>query len=79
MLYKFRAFAGDSRHHALTGASGDRTWGGGMGAALLTLALKKKWVNADIDSRALSITARGRRAMRQHFGANIQAGRKLDP
>lgn len=53
--------------------------GGGMGAALLTLALKKKWVNADIDSRALSITARGRRTMREHFGVNIQAGRKLDP
>jgi DNA-binding transcriptional ArsR family regulator len=44
--------------------------GGAMGAALLTLALKKKWVSPDLDSRALSITSRGRREMNEHFGLN---------
>jgi len=44
--------------------------GGAMGAALLTLALRKKWVSPDLDSRALSITPRGRREMHEHFGLN---------
>jgi len=42
--------------------------GGAMGAALLTLALKKKWVSPDLDSRALSVNPRGRREMHEHFG-----------
>ena len=45
--------------------------GGAMGAALLTLALKKKWVSPDLDSRALSITSRGKREMLTHFGLSI--------
>jgi DNA-binding transcriptional ArsR family regulator len=44
--------------------------GGAMGAALLTLALKKKWVSPDLDSRVLSITTRGRHEMHEHFGLN---------
>ena len=42
--------------------------GGAIGAALLTLALRKKWVVQDLDSRALRITALGRREMRARFG-----------
>ncbi|MGZ3496888.1 MAG: ArsR/SmtB family transcription factor [Vulcanimicrobiaceae bacterium] len=34
--------------------------GGAIGAALLKLALKKRWVVQDLDSRALSITSLGR-------------------
>jgi len=37
--------------------------GGALGAALWKLALKRKWVVPDLDSRALSITAHGRREM----------------
>jgi DNA-binding transcriptional ArsR family regulator len=45
--------------------------GGSLGAALLTLALRKKWVNRELDSRALEITARGRREMQTHLGLQI--------
>ena len=42
--------------------------GGALGAALLTLALKKKWVVQDLDSRALRITHYGKQQMRDRFG-----------
>jgi DNA-binding transcriptional ArsR family regulator len=42
--------------------------GGALGAAVLKLALKQKWVVRDLDSRALEITARGRRDMAARFG-----------
>jgi len=42
--------------------------GGALGAALLKVALKKKWVLQDLDSRALSVTSLGRREMRARFG-----------
>jgi DNA-binding transcriptional ArsR family regulator len=42
--------------------------GGALGAALLTLALKKKWAIQDLDSRALTVTPLGRRDMRARFG-----------
>ncbi len=45
--------------------------GGALGAALLTLALKKKWVSPDLDSRALTITTRGGREMFTHFGLAV--------
>jgi DNA-binding transcriptional ArsR family regulator len=41
--------------------------GGAMGAALLDLALQRKWVSRDLNSRALAVTPRGRREMRKHF------------
>jgi len=47
--------------------------GGALGAALLNVALKRKWVVQDLDSRALSVTKAGRREMRARFG--IQEGR----
>ena len=42
--------------------------GGAIGAALLKLALRKKWVTQDLDSRALSVTSLGHREMRVRFG-----------
>jgi hypothetical protein len=32
------------------------------------LALKRKWVNRELDSRALSVTKAGRREMQLRFG-----------
>jgi DNA-binding transcriptional ArsR family regulator len=42
--------------------------GGALGAAVLKAALKKRWVVQDLDSRALSVTAFGRREMLTRFG-----------
>lgn len=45
--------------------------GGAIGAALLRVALKRKWVTQDLDSRILSVTALGRREMLARFGVRI--------
>jgi DNA-binding transcriptional ArsR family regulator len=45
--------------------------GGALGAALLKLALKKRWVTQDLDSRALGVTAFGKREMRNQFGLEV--------
>lgn len=45
--------------------------GGALGAALLKLALKRKWVIQDFDSRALDITSLGRREMLARFGLHV--------
>jgi DNA-binding transcriptional ArsR family regulator len=45
--------------------------GGALGAALLKVALKRKWVIQDLDSRALSITNFGRREMLTRFGVHV--------
>jgi DNA-binding transcriptional ArsR family regulator len=42
--------------------------GGALGAALLTLALRKRWVTQELDSRALAVTSSGRREMLARFG-----------
>jgi DNA-binding transcriptional ArsR family regulator len=42
--------------------------GGALGAALLRVALKRKWVVQDLDSRALSVTRSGARELRARFG-----------
>ena len=42
--------------------------GGALGAAILSIALKRKWVRQDLDSRALTVTDNGRREMRARFG-----------
>ncbi len=41
---------------------------GALGAALLQLFLKRKWVLQDLDSRALSVTKAGRREFHARFG-----------
>jgi DNA-binding transcriptional ArsR family regulator len=45
--------------------------GGSLGAALLELALSRKWVRPDLDSRALEVTSLGRREMSSRFGLRI--------
>jgi hypothetical protein len=45
--------------------------GGALGAALLQVALKKKWVVRDLDSRVLGITRFGRREMLARFGLHV--------
>jgi DNA-binding transcriptional ArsR family regulator len=42
--------------------------GGAVGAALLGVALKRRWVIQDLDSRALAVTKTGRREMLARFG-----------
>jgi len=42
--------------------------GGALGAALLKVAIKGRWVIQDLDSRALTITASGRRELNGRFG-----------
>jgi DNA-binding transcriptional ArsR family regulator len=45
--------------------------GGALGAALLNIALKRRWVQPDLDTRALSVTSVGRREMLARFGVQI--------
>lgn len=45
--------------------------GGALGATLLNVALKRRWVVQDLDSRALSITSLGRREMLSKFGLSL--------
>jgi DNA-binding transcriptional ArsR family regulator len=45
--------------------------GGALGAAVLNIALGRKWVMQELDSRALEITRRGRREMRERFGLSV--------
>jgi len=45
--------------------------GGALGAALLKIALKKRWVTPDLDSRALAVTGFGRREMLSRFGLKV--------
>jgi DNA-binding transcriptional ArsR family regulator len=45
--------------------------GGALGAALLKVVLKRKWVIQDLDSRALEITSLGRREMLTRFGVRV--------
>jgi DNA-binding transcriptional ArsR family regulator len=45
--------------------------GGALGAALLKVVLKRKWVVQDLDGRALSVTTLGRREILTRFGLNV--------
>jgi DNA-binding transcriptional ArsR family regulator len=45
--------------------------GGALGAALLRVALKRKWVLQDLDSRALAVTSLGRREILARFGLQV--------
>lgn len=45
--------------------------GGALGAALLAMALKRKWVVQDLDSRALEVTSYGRREMAARLGVRM--------
>jgi DNA-binding transcriptional ArsR family regulator len=50
--------------------------GGAIGAALLGLALRKRWVAQDLDSRALSVTRLGEREFQTRFGLSEAAARR---
>jgi len=45
--------------------------GGALAAAILDAALKRKWVERDLNSRALEITNYGKREMRSRFGVQF--------
>jgi len=45
--------------------------GGALGAALLRIALKRKWVVQDLLGRALRVTSLGRREMLTRFGLHV--------
>jgi DNA-binding transcriptional ArsR family regulator len=45
--------------------------GGALGAALFAFALKRRWVEQQLDSRALSITTTGRREMLTRLGLHL--------
>jgi DNA-binding transcriptional ArsR family regulator len=47
--------------------------GGALGAAILTLALEKRWVSRELDSRALNVTPFGRRELAKRFGLSLDA------
>jgi hypothetical protein len=45
--------------------------GGALGAGILKLAIKRKWVAQDLDSRAIRVTNAGRREMLTRFGVEV--------
>jgi DNA-binding transcriptional ArsR family regulator len=45
--------------------------GGALAAALLRVALKRRWMLQDLDSRALRVTSLGRREMTIRFGLHV--------
>ena len=45
--------------------------GGSLGAALLQVALRRKWVTQDLDSRALALTVLGRKEIAGRFGIEL--------
>jgi DNA-binding transcriptional ArsR family regulator len=46
--------------------------GGALGAALLNVALERRWVERDPDDRALSLTDSGRRALRERLQISLE-------
>jgi hypothetical protein len=46
--------------------------GGALGAAILHLALKKRWITQQLDSRILTLTSTGRREMHARFGLTLE-------
>jgi DNA-binding transcriptional ArsR family regulator len=45
--------------------------GGALAAAVLRIALKRRWVVQDLDSRALDVTGAGRRELLTRFGIRV--------
>jgi DNA-binding transcriptional ArsR family regulator len=45
--------------------------GGALGAAVLDLALRKRWVTRQLDTRILTVTAEGRREMHGRLGLEL--------
>jgi hypothetical protein len=53
--------------------------GGALGAAILGLALERKWLARDLTSRAVSLTPVGRRAFESRLGVVVPPIRALGP
>lgn len=51
--------------------------GGSLGAALLQAALTRKWVTQDLDSRALTLTALGRKEISARFGVELPVEQQI--
>jgi len=49
--------------------------GGALGAALRTLALRRKWIVGDLDSRIVTVTRVGRREFQARFGIDQPPGK----
>jgi hypothetical protein len=50
--------------------------GGALAAAILHVFVQRRWVARELDSRALRVTAEGRRELRRRFGITMpQEGR----
>lgn len=47
--------------------------GGALGAAILELALKRRWIARDLDSRIVTLTALGRRELKSRIGLDMLA------
>jgi DNA-binding transcriptional ArsR family regulator len=47
--------------------------GGAIGAALLNVAMAHGWLRRDLDSRAVELTGKGRRAFQTHFAIDTHA------
>ncbi|HSI59366.1 MAG TPA: transcriptional regulator, partial [Ideonella sp.] len=45
--------------------------GGALGAALLALALQRRWLQRELDSRQLRVTPLGRRELASRFGVSL--------
>jgi DNA-binding transcriptional ArsR family regulator len=45
--------------------------GGALGAALLKVALQRKWLLQDLDGRAVRVTTRGRQELKRRFGVDV--------
>lgn len=45
--------------------------GGALAAAVLKLALRRRWVTRELDSRALEVTSQGRRELRSRLGIKL--------
>lgn len=46
---------------------------GALGAALLELSLERRWVERNLDNRALTVSRNGRRALNRWFGIDFDA------
>ncbi len=51
--------------------------GGALGAAFFKLALRRKWLTQDLDSRALRLTRGGLRHLEQRLGMRLDGERRL--
>jgi DNA-binding transcriptional ArsR family regulator len=48
--------------------------GGALGAMFLSVCIERKWLARDLDSRALSLTTRGRNELERRFGLKLGEG-----